>query len=66
MPVREITSLCKERGVRVMVDAAHSPGQLPLDVKELGVDYATGKPIYHNNTVEHLDILLCRKHYCPL
>ena len=42
LPVREIVRVCRERGVRVMVDAAHSPGQLPLNVTELGADYFTG------------------------
>ena len=42
MPVKEIVRVCRERGVRVMVDAAHSPGQLPLDVKDLGAEFLTG------------------------
>ena len=42
MPVREIVRVCRERGVKVMVDAAHSPGQLPLDVKVIGAQFLTG------------------------
>lgn len=44
-PVKEIASVCRERGVKVIVDGAHSPGQLPLNLADLGVDYYTGKPI---------------------
>ena len=42
MPVKEIVRVCHERGVVVMVDGAHCPGQLPLDVKDIGADYYTG------------------------
>ena len=38
-PVRAITELAKARGVDVIVDAAHSFGQVPLDLKDLGADY---------------------------
>ena len=53
LPVREIVRVCRERGVRVIVDAAHSPGQLQVDVKDLGADYLTGKilSIFHDNSV---------------
>ncbi|MEO0557481.1 MAG: aminotransferase class V-fold PLP-dependent enzyme [Bacteroidota bacterium] len=38
-PVRAITELAKARGADVIVDAAHSFGQVPLDLKDLGADY---------------------------
>jgi len=37
LPIREMAALCRERGVPVMVDGAHAPGQLALDVPGLGV-----------------------------
>lgn len=43
LPVKEIARVCRERGVRVMVDGAHSPGQIPLNLPDLEVDYFTGK-----------------------
>lgn len=43
IPIIEVVRICKERGVRVMIDGAHSPGQIPLSVTEIGADYFTGK-----------------------
>lgn len=37
-PIREIAALCRERGVRVHIDAAQSLGKVAVDVNELGVD----------------------------
>lgn len=41
-PVREIVELCNERGIDVLIDGAHAPGMLPLNVEELGVAYYAG------------------------
>ena len=42
LPIREMAALCRERGVPVMVDGAHAPGQIALDVPGLGVDWYVG------------------------
>ena len=39
IPVQEITALAKARGADVVVDAAHSFGQVPLTVNALGADF---------------------------
>ncbi len=39
IPVREIAALAHARGVDVVVDAAHSFGQVPLSLNELGADF---------------------------
>jgi isopenicillin-N epimerase len=41
-PIREMAAICRERDVPVAVDGAHAPGQLPLDVPGLGVDWYVG------------------------
>ncbi len=38
-PVRDIVTLARARGVDVICDAAHSFGQVPLTVPELGADF---------------------------
>lgn len=40
-PIQEIKDLAQRRGVRILVDGAHAPGMLPLELDELGVDYYT-------------------------
>jgi isopenicillin-N epimerase len=42
LPIREMAALCHQRGVPVMVDGAHAPGQIALDVAALGVDWYVG------------------------
>lgn len=37
-PIREIATICRQRGVLVHTDAAQSVGKIPTDVGELGVD----------------------------
>jgi len=41
-PVAAIVARAKAAGVPVLVDGAHAPGQVPLDVPGLGADWYTG------------------------
>ena len=43
MPLKEIIEFCHSKGVEVLVDAAHAPGQLKMDMTELDPDYYTGE-----------------------
>ncbi|MCL6620719.1 MAG: cysteine desulfurase [Syntrophobacterales bacterium] len=40
-PVAEVAALAREAGVWCHTDAAQSPGKVPVDVEELGVDFLT-------------------------
>lgn len=41
-PIEQIIALFKERGIPVLVDGAHVPGQLDLNLDTLGADYYVG------------------------
>src|SRR5262249_48937904 len=42
MPLAEIVARYRNAGVAVLVDGAHGPGQVPLDLGALGADYYVG------------------------
>jgi isopenicillin-N epimerase len=42
LPVKEICEMAKEKGLLTIVDGAHVPGHIPLDLSELKADIYTG------------------------
>lgn len=42
LPVKEICKIAKEKGLLTIVDGAHVPGHIPLNLKELKADIYTG------------------------
>ena len=39
MPLADMAAVCRARGVPVLVDGAHAPGAIDLDIESLGVDW---------------------------
>ena len=42
LPLEAICARARERGILTIVDAAHSPGQIPVDLQALGADIVFG------------------------
>jgi isopenicillin-N epimerase len=40
-PTADLVAACKKRGVPVLVDGAHAPGAVPVDIPSLGADWYT-------------------------
>ncbi len=38
LPIEEISAYCRERGILTVVDGAHAPGHIKLDLADLGCD----------------------------
>lgn len=38
LPARELCALARRRGIASVVDGAHAPGMIPVDLKEIGAD----------------------------
>ncbi|AKG20986.1 aminotransferase class V-fold PLP-dependent enzyme [Calothrix sp. 336/3] len=42
MPVEQLIAQLQGRGIEVLVDGAHAPGMIPLNLGKIGADYYTG------------------------
>ncbi len=44
MPVRELVELARPRGITLVVDGAHPPGMMPVDLRALDADFYASSP----------------------
>jgi len=42
LPVKQISSLAHSRGILSVIDGAHAPGMIPVDIGDIGCDFYTG------------------------
>ena len=42
LPIEPLLERCRDAGIETLVDGAHAPGMLDLDLEELGADHYTG------------------------
>jgi isopenicillin-N epimerase len=42
LPIEEICSIAKQKGIPSFIDGAHAPGQIPVDLQAIGADIYTG------------------------
>ena len=42
LPVEAICSRARQAGILTLVDGAHAPGQIPLNLEKVGADWYTG------------------------
>ncbi len=63
MPIEDLVSGMKESGVHVLVDGAHGPGHVPLDLEALGADFYTGNCHKWMGTPLGTALLHCRREH---
>ena len=66
VPVKEICEMAKEKGLFTIVDGAHVPGHIPLDLQELKADVYTGACHKWMMTPKGSSFLYIKKEFQPL
>lgn len=66
LPVYEICEAAKNRGITTIVDGAHSPAHIPIDLQKLKADFYTGACHKWMLTPKGSSFLFARKEYQDL
>lgn len=62
LPVKELAALCKAKNVAILIDGAHAPGQIPVNVADLNVDYYVGNLHKWAFAPKSVGVLWCAPH----
>jgi isopenicillin-N epimerase len=66
LPIREMARVCRERGILLLVDGAHAPGSIALDIDTIGADLYVGNLHKWMWTPRSSGILWARRELQPL
>lgn len=61
LPAKELSRLARDKGIISLIDGAHSMGQLPLNLHDLGCDYFATSPHKWLFAPKGTGVLYCRK-----
>lgn len=61
LPIKEISTLARDKGIISVIDGAHSMGQLPLNMHDIGCDYFASSPHKWLFAPKGTGVLYCRK-----
>ncbi len=65
LPIEAIAKICRERGIWLLVDGAHAPGHIDLDIAAIGADLFVGNLHKWMFTPRSSAILWARKDHQP-
>jgi isopenicillin-N epimerase len=65
-PVQAVCARARAEGILTLIDGAHAPGQLPLEMEALGADFYTGNAHKWMMTPKGSAILYARREVQPL
>ena len=58
LPIKKLSEVCHKHNALVLIDGAHAPGQIPLDLERIGADFFVGElTLYTQISVSTFSVL---------